>query len=349
MNKPINTALLSYGMSGYVFHGPLLTAHSGFEIRSVYQRTRKPSSHPFTTVYNIRDILSSPEIELVIVNTPNEYHSEHARMALEAGKHVVVEKPFTVTTSEAKSLIRLSEETGRVLTVFQNRRWDGDFLTVQKIVGDGLVGRIVEFECHYDRYRNIVDESSWKEVRSKGTGVIYNLGSHMIDQVLTLFGLPQYVDARVGIQRTGAKVDDYYDIRLEYPDMNVIVKSSYLVREPGPRYMVHGTNGSFVKYGLDPQEDDLKSGKIPGAGGWGSEEEKWWGKLNTQISGEHIIRNVETLPGNYLAFYDNLYNVIRGNAQLEVTPVQAMQVIAVIEAALESSRLKRAVVLAPWL
>lgn len=343
MNKPVKTALLSYGMSGYVFHGPLLSAHPGFEIAAVFHRSHKPVAHRFPVVYDMKDILNDDSIELVIVNTPNEKHYEHAEMALNAGKHVIVEKPFTVTKSEAAKLIELAKQRGRLLTVFQNRRWDGDFLTVQDIVAKGLVGRIVEFECHYDRYRDVVDEASWKEVKSRGTGVIYNLGSHMIDQVLTLFGRPKFVDARVGIQRQGAVVDDYYDIRLEYDDMQAIVKSSYLVREPGPRYMLHGEKGSFVKYGLDPQEQDLKDGKTPGAAGWGKEPEQWWGKLNTDFEGQHIERKIETLPGNYLAFYDNVYAVLGGDAGLIVKPEQAMEVIEVIEAALESSRLKRAI------
>ena len=330
-------------MSGYVFHGPLLSAHPGFEIVSVYYRTNRALTHPFKPVYNLDDVLSDGAVELVIVNTPNEHHVEHATLALDAGKHVLVEKPFTVTKAEAESLIALAAKRNRIITVFQNRRWDGDFLTVKKVVESGELGRIVEFECHYDRFRNAVDQTSWKEAKAKGTGVIYNLGSHMIDQVLTLFGMPEYVDARVGIQRRDAVVDDYYDIRLEYQGMRAIVKSSYLVREPGPRYMVHGDRGSFLKYGLDPQEDDLKAGKIPGADGWGEENVEWWGQLHTERNGQVVRERVRTIPGNYLAFYDNLYAAIRKGGALAVKPEQSMRVIEVIEAASRSSSIRQAV------
>jgi scyllo-inositol 2-dehydrogenase (NADP+) len=342
-NNTIKTALLSYGMSGYVFHGPLLSAHPDFEIVSVYHRSKENIPHPFPVTHSPDDVFNNPEIEVVIVNTPNSSHFEYASRALKAGKHVVVEKPFTVTAAEAGDLIKIARHHNRVLTVFQNRRWDGDFLTVKKILDEKLLGKVVEFECHYDRFRNIVDTASWKEGGSPGTGVIYNLGSHMLDQVLTLFGKPMYVDARIGVQRPGAVVNDYYDIRLGYDGLTAIVKSSYLVREPGPRYMAHGTLGSFVKYGLDPQEEDLKAGKIPGSSGWGEEPQSEWGMLHTEIERTVVRKQVATLPGNYLGFYDNLAAAIRKGNELLVKPEEAMLVIQVIEAAISSSERKCAI------
>jgi scyllo-inositol 2-dehydrogenase (NADP+) len=344
MNHPtIKVALLSYGMSGYVFHGPLLSAHPDFEIAAVYHRSNKKSLHHFPVATSLESILDNTKIEVVIVNTPNETHFEYASRALEAGKHVVVEKPFTVTKAQAQELIDIARRNDKILTVFQNRRWDGDFLTVKKVIDEKQLGDIVEYECHYDRFRNIVDLSSWKEKKLAGTGVIYNLGSHMIDQVLTLFGRPIYVDARVGVQRPNGVVDDYYDIRLEYETMMAIVKSSYLVREPGPRYMAHGTLGSFVKYGIDPQEEDLKAGKVPGSAGWGTDPQSLWGKLHTEIDGKVVNKQIPTLPGNYLIFYNNLSTAIRNKASLLVKPEEAMLVIEVIEAAIASSRSKCAI------
>lgn len=337
---PVKTALLSYGMSGEVFHGPLLSQHSGFSVRSVLHR-KPPGSprHPFKVVSSAESVFSDREVELVIVNTPNDTHFHYARNAIEAGKHVVVEKPFTVTAAEADELINLARTKGTLLTVFQNRRWDGDFLTVRAVLDKKLVDKLVEFEAHYDRFRNEIDLSSWKETGGSGRGVLYNLGSHMIDQALTLFGSPRFVDARVGVQRPGGEVDDFYDVRMEYNGFFVILKSSYLVKDPGARYTIHGTRGSFLKYGLDPQEEDLKRGKTPGRSGWGTEPCEWWGKLTTDTE----QRQIETQPGNYMAFYDNLYHAIRKGTALAVTPESARDVIRIIEYCYESNRTRSAV------
>lgn len=344
MSRKINTALLSYGMSGEVFHGPLLEAHRGFYISVVMQRDpQKASKHTYAVVNTLDEILKDPSIELVIVNTPNESHYSYAKEVLTAGKHAIVEKPFTVTTKEADELIALAKKKDKVLSVFQNRRWDGDFLTVRKVVENKLVGQLVEFELHYDRFRNYIEANTWKEEAKPGTGILYNLGSHMLDQVVVLFGMPLYIDARVGAQRPQGKVDDFYDIRMEYKDFHVIVKSSYLVREQGPRYIVHGTEGSFIKYGIDPQEQALKDKKIPGGAGWGTEEKEWWGKLNTSREGLNYNGLIETIPGNYLSYYDTIYNAIREGKTLAVKPEEARDVVRLIEACIESSQSKRAV------
>src|SRR6478609_4944941 len=227
--SPISTALLSYGMSGKVFHAPLIAANPGFQLSTILQRSSDDAKLKYPHVHVVRsfeDVLKQNDIELVIINTPNETHFEFASRVLEAGKHVVVEKPFTVTSSEGEKLIELAKKKNKILTVFQNRRWDGDFLTVKKILAKNLLGKVVEFEMHYDRYRNYIEPNTWKEEAAPGTGILYNLGSHMIDQAIGLFGLPNYVDARTGIQRHGGKVDDYYDIRMEYNELLVIVKSS---------------------------------------------------------------------------------------------------------------------------
>jgi predicted dehydrogenase len=294
----IGVGLLSYGMSGEVFHGPLLEAHPYYEIRSVLHRSKSKSiTHRYPVVYNINEILDDEKIALVVVNTPSPLHYEHTVQALNANKHVVVEKPFTVTSREADELIALARKKNKILTVFQNRRWDGEFLTLKKVIELRLVGKIVELEAHYDRFRNLVDHTSWKEKGQAGTGVLYNLGSHMLDQILVLFGLPGYVDARIGVQRPGGVSDDFYDIRMAYSDFYVIVKSSYLVKEPGPRYMLHGVDGSFIKSGLDPQEEDLKNKKIPGSTGWGMEPKSLWGKLNTLVNGKEFNGPYESIPG----------------------------------------------------
>jgi scyllo-inositol 2-dehydrogenase (NADP+) len=347
MIKPVNTALLSYGMSGEVFHAPLLMAHPGFTLSSVVQRKGDSAHEHYPAIKVIRNVeaaMEDPSVELVIVNTPNETHFPFAMKALGAGKHVVVEKPFTVTVNEANELIDFAKSKNKILTAFQNRRWDGDYLTLKKVIHEKMVGKIVEFEAHYDRFRNYIESNTWKEEAGIGKGILYNLGSHMLDQALDLFGMPDEVDARIGIQRPGGKVDDFYDIRLQYNDFHVIIKSSYLVREQGPRYMLHGTDGSFItSSGVDPQEQALKEKKIPGSAGWGTHDREHWGKLNSTVNGLHVEGRIETIPGNYLAFYNNLYEVIREDKPLAVLPEQARDIIILIEAAYESNRQRRAI------
>jgi predicted dehydrogenase len=284
-NAPINVALAAYGMSGRVFHAPLITSHAGFKLKKVLERSGTQHSrerYPFVeAVKDFNNILDDGSIELIVVNTPEHTHYELGREALLAGKHVVIEKAFTTTSAEAQALIDLAKDKGKVLSVFQNSRWHGDFLTVRKIIDNNLVGQLVEFEAHYDRYRNFIQPNTWKEEPKPGAGVLYNLGSHMIDQALVLFGWPQSLLADVRIQRPGGKVDDNFEVVLHYEDIKVTLKSSYLVREPGPRYTIHGTEGSFVKYGTDPQEALLKSGRSPLEESYGSEPEELPTPANT--------------------------------------------------------------------
>ena len=344
--NPIKTALLSYGMSGEVFHAPLLSGDPNFSLTTVLQRTSDKAKLRYpnvTIVRHVDDIFKDDSIELVVINTPNETHFAYATQALEAGKHIIVEKPFTVTVEEADKLISLAARKKRILTVFQNRRWDGDFMTVKKVLDNNWVGKIAEFELHYDRYRNYIEANTWKEEEGPGTGILYNLGSHMLDQVLMLFGMPNEVDARVGTQRPNGKVEDFYDIRMQYDSFYTIVKSSYLVREATPRYILHGTEGSFVKYGIDPQEQALKEGGRPGSPGWGSEGKEFWGKLNCTIGGLHYEGLVETLAGNYSEFYTNVYSAIRNNTPLSVKPEESRDVIKLIEACYESHQLRKAI------
>lgn len=337
---PIKTGIASYGMSGLVFHAPLLHVNPGFDIVKIVERSYKGSKERYPYVHVVRsfdELLEDDGIELIIVNTPDATHFEYCKMALEAGKHAIVEKPFTMTTEEASELINLSKKQGKLLSVFQNRRWDGDFLTVKKVVQDKLLGRLVSFESHFDRYRNFIQPNTWKEEHNAGAEIVYNLGAHMIDQAYDLFGMPNCVSANIGIQRTGGKADDFYNIILRYDDVYVNLKASYLVREEGPRYIVHGTEGSFLKWGLDLQEADLKAGKYPDEPGWGAETRKLWGKLNTEINDLHFAGRIETIPGNYNAYYSNIHDAIRNADELIVKPEQSLEVMRIIEAAIESN------------
>jgi predicted dehydrogenase len=346
MERPVQTAMASFGMSGRVFHGPLLKVSSRFRVTTVLERTGNQSAGLFPEAGIVRDfgsLLGDPEVELVIVNTPDPLHYDMAKLALQAGKHVVVEKPFTLRSSEADELINLAARSGLLLTVYQNRRWDGDFLTVKEVVKSGILGRIIEFESHFDRFRPEINFSSWKEQGDEYAGVLYGLGSHMADQALQLFGIPEAVTSHLRIARPGGKVLDYYDIRLHYSSFSALLKCSYLVREQGPRYTVHGTKGSFLKWGIDPQEELLNSGSMPTGESWGIEKENDWGILHISAGTEHLRGRVVTLPGNYPAFYENLYGAIRHGLPLAVHPSEARDVIRLLEICLESNRKKQTI------
>ena len=346
MNRKIRTGIASFGMSGKVFHAPLLFNHKGFELKTIVERSKNEASKLYPTVSVIRDfdtLLQDDEIELVIINTPDDSHFELAMKAIEAGKNVVVEKPFTQTLEQAYELIEAAKQQNVMLSVFQNRRWDADFLTIQQVIKSNLVGRLVEFESHFDRFRNFIQPNTWKEKADTGTGALYNLGSHLIDQAVVLFGMPDAVNAEIRVLRPGGEVDDCFDIRLSYNFIKVTLKASYLVREAGPKYLLHGINGSFLKWGLDPQEDALKAGFIPGVPGWGSEPEAAWGVLNSEVDGVHVKGKIETIPGNYLAYYDNIYDHLTEGKPLAVKAEQAADTIKIIRAVYQSNELNKTI------
>ena len=351
MNRRIITGIASFGMSGKVFHAPLIANHKGFHLRSIVERSKNKASELYPDVEIVRsfdELLQDGNIELVIVNTPDYTHYEMALAAIQAGKHVVVEKPFTQTVEQAYALIEAAKQKNVMLSVFQNRRWDGDFLTVQQVIKNNLLGKLVEFESHFDRFRNFIQLGTWKEKAESGTGMVYNLGSHLIDQAVILFGMPDAVNAEIRIMRPGGEVDDCFDIRLSYNDVKVTLKASILVRETGPKYFLHGINGSFVKSGLDVQEDALKIGKIPGTQGWGTEPIENWGVLNTNVGDLHFKGKIETVPGNYPAYYDNIYDHLIEGKPLEVTPEQAAGTIKIILAVFKSSELKKTIQMADF-
>lgn len=346
MSNPIRVGVIGYGMAAQVMHLPFITTLKEYRLVSVLERHHRHSQEKYPYVKVVSDIdelVSDPEIDLVVVTSPNETHFPFTQKALLAGKHVVLEKPFTSTSEEARSLIDLSKKTGRVLSVFHNRRYVADFLTMKKILNEKLLGDIVEYEGHFDRYRPELRQSPWKEDTRPASGILYDLGSHLIDQAFYLFGFPETVTADIRIQRPNSAIDDYFDLRLDYGFMKVILKSCMLVREPGPRYMIHGMKGSFLKYEEDPQEAILKTGVLPNTPDWGKEPEENWGLLHTEIDGKIVRERYPSIPGNFGYYYQNLYKTLAHGAPLLEKPEHGFNTIRMIELAMQSSREKRTV------
>jgi scyllo-inositol 2-dehydrogenase (NADP+) len=346
--KPVTTALLSFGMSGRLFHAPFLDAHPGFILYGVWERSAKKAADHYSTIRSfdtLDDLLRDETIELVIVNTPNDTHAEYAARALRAGKHVVVEKPFTSTVAEAIMLEALAEGTRRSLCVYQNRRWDSDFLTIKKIIGCGKLGRLAEAEFHFDRFSPLLSAKKHKELPGPGTGVLHDLGAHLIDAALVLFGPPHAVFADLRTLRENSLVNDYMDLLLYYPELRVRLKSSYFVKEPLPAFILHGSAGSFIKHRADPQEGALQAGRSPLEGNWGKEAPGREGWLTLDRGGETHREAVPTEKGNYLHFYQQLFDALRNGAPLPVSAAEGTAVMRIIDAALESHQQQKTITL----
>ncbi len=346
MATPVNAALCSFGMSGVLFHAPFLHVNPGFNLYAVWERTKNLSQQKYPNVKifrSLEEMLADEQVELVVVNTPSYTHYEFTKKALLAGKHVLVEKPFTSTVAEGKELIELAAKQKKLLTVYQNRRYDSDYKTVKKILSEDWLGKIVEAEIHYDRYRVELSHKQHKEEPVPGAGVLYDLGSHLIDQALQLFGMPQALFADITSVRPHSKVDDYFELIFYYPGCRVRVKSNIIVRHPIPGYVLHGMKGSFIKPKTDVQEAMLLAGKEPGGMDWGIEPESERGLLHTEKDGKIILEQVPSQRGNYGEFYDGVYKSIRENAAPPVDPNDSLQVISIIQAAFKSSAEKRVI------
>ena len=337
MTKSINTALAGFGMSGEFFMAPFIAANPGFNLTTILERHSERSKQFYPSVKIVKsfsEILNDSEINLVIIATPNSTHYDFGRQALLAGKNVIIEKPFTLTSNEAQELISIAQEKKLILSPFQNRRWDGDFLTVKKIIDSNVLGELVEFRSHFDRFRNYIKPNSWKEEPDPGSGLLYDIGPHLIDQVLQLFGNPNSVYADLRTTRKDSKIIDNFELILYYDRLKVILNSGYLYHQSLVRFALFGTEGSYIKNGLDPQEDTLKlSGYTPGPN-WGKEPKKMWGTLSTYNSGKTNLQKYKTLPGSYQNYFQNIQEAILHQNQLIVTPTQAQQTTKIIEQSL---------------
>ncbi len=347
MNK-IRTALLSFGMSGRVFHAPFIQLHQGFELVGAWERHTKKiqSYYPETKSFDtLEEVLQNSEIDIIIVNTPTYTHFEYAKKALLAGKHIVVEKAFTTTLAEAKELQEIAIKQNKKIGVFQNRRWDSDFKTCKKILEQGFLGELVEAEIHFDRYNPIVGPKKHKEEPGPGGGILKDLGPHVIDQALCLFGIPKALNADIRITRPDSKVDDWLDITFYYPTLSVRLKAGYIVREIPASFIFHGQKGSFLKSRADIQEAQLLKDVKPNRTDWGTEPETEQGILHYEKDGNFIREKIKSEQGNYYDYYDGVYNAIMNDIEMPVSDNDGIQVMYLIEKAIESMGQKKRVII----
>lgn len=335
----IQVGLLGFGLAGSVFHAPLIRACEGLQLAAIGSRSFEGKRVPEgVRCANVDAVMGDPDIELVVVATPNDSHAALARQALAAGKHVVIDKPFVLRAADAEALIALARTQNRCLSVFHNRRWDADFLTAQQVIADGNLGAISYAEFHFDRHRPQL-KPRWREQPGEGAGVLYDLGPHLIDQACCLFGLPRAVTADVLAQRPGAQVDDYFHLLLDYGSARVVLHASSLMPAHGPRIALYGEAASFRHFGLDSQEDDLKAGLRPGMEAWGQMRD-----ARAELLGhDGEVTVIDTLRGRYQEYYAGIVRALRKGAEPPVTAEEALGVSRVLDAAIRSAAERRTV------
>ena len=338
MTDTLNVALVGFGFVGKVFHAPLIAATPGLHLHTVVS-SRPDDVHAdladVRVVPSLDAVLNDAAVDLVVIATPNQLHAPQAHAALQAGKHVVVDKPFTVSVDEAQAVIDHATRADRILSIFHNRRYDSDFVTLRDLIAAGALGEVTQFESHFDRFRP-EPRSRWREQPGPGAGLWFDLGSHLIDQALQLFGAPLGITADIAVQRDGGVTDDYFHVLLRYARTRVILHASTLMAAHDLRFSVHGTAGSFVKQGMDSQEDALKDGRTPGDAGWGADAHP--GTLTT-VTGEDTstTRTVPGIPGDYRHFYAAVRGAILGTGANPVPGAEALAVMELLAAGIESS------------
>jgi scyllo-inositol 2-dehydrogenase (NADP+) len=336
----IEVGLVGFGLAGRAFHAPVIRAVPGLHLAAILQRSGTEAAEKYPDVRIVRsmdELLAIREIRLVVIATPNATHYPFARQCLEAGRDVLVDKPFATTLEEAKSLVEIAEKTGRLLTVYQNRRYDGDFQAIRQLVDAGTLGHIVRFETTYDRFRPQLKPGAWRETTQPGSGILFDIAPHLIDHALMLFGLPEAVTADVRTEREQALADDAFDITLHYSKgLRAVLRSSILAAAPRPRFVLLGTRGSFVKQAFDPQEMNLRRGYIPEDKPWGAEPEENWGVLTIPVGESFEHRRIRSASCDYRDYYANVRDAILGRANLAVTPEYALDVMRMLELARSS-------------
>lgn len=339
--NPIKTGICSYGMSGKLFHAPFIANHPGFDLTAIVERHKDESSRRYPDARRYRsfeDLIADKDIRLIVVNTPVQTHFDYVKAALLAGKDVVVEKPFTVTAAEARELDKLAHDKNLFLSVYQNRRYDGDYRQVKKVVTENLLGDLKEVEIRFDRYRPGFGGKQHKEGALPGAGILHDLGAHMIDQALLLFGWPQAVFADVRTLRGNeVQANDYFEVLLYYPSLRVRLKSTVIARQSYPAYVLHGMLGSFLQERSDLQEEELLKETEPSIESWCPAPDKPDGFLHTEKDGQVIKEATSSVPGNYMGYYDDVYHALLGKSPNPVPAAEAVRSMTIIDAAFESA------------
>ena len=338
----LNVGLVGFGFAGKVFHAPVIRAVEGLRLSAIVQRHGPPDpKYADVEFVHSLDELLKRKIDLVVVATPNTSHHSIAKQSLLAGRHVVVDKPFAPTLAEAQDLVETAKRQKRIVTVYQDRRYTGDFATVQQVVGEGTLGHVVLFESHFDRYRPEQKPNAWREEPLPGSGVWFDIGPHLFDQALLLFGTPEAIGADIRIERDGGRIDDAFDVTLYYRHARAVLRASMLRPPVGPTWIVNGTKGSFVKYGMDPQEAALKEGRTPDEAGWDTDPPELHGRLITS----NATHTVPTLRSSFARYYENVRDAMLGTAELAVSPEWSLDVMRGLVLAAESSRTRTVL---PW-
>ncbi len=338
----LNVGFVGFGFAGKVFHAPVIRAVEGLRLSAIVQRHGDPDPK-YRDVEFVRSVdeLLTREIDLVVVATTNTSHHPIAKQALLGGRHVVVDKPFTTTMAEAEDLVQVAKAQRRIVTVYQDRRYTGDFETVQRVVQEGGLGRVVSYESHFDRFRPEQKPKAWREEPLPGSGVWFDIGPHLFDQALLLFGVPEAIEADIRIERDGGRIDDAFDVTLHYPAVRAVLRASMLRQPVGPTWIVNGTRGSFVKYGMDPQEAALKDGRTPREPDWDTDPPTLYGRLVTS----NATRTVPTLRSSFARYYENVRDAMLGTAELAVSPEWSLDVMRGLVLAAQSSQTRR---VTPW-
>lgn len=340
MEPVIKTGICSYGMSGKLFHAPFIHNHPGYELTGIVERHNNDSRerYPDSKLYrSVDELIADDSIELIIVNTPTHLHYENAKAALMAGKNIVVEKPFAVEVKEAEEITQLAKERNLFISIYQNRRYDGDYHAVKNVIEKNLLGGLKEVEIRYDRYRPMPSGKAHKEGDLPGAGIIYDLSPHIVDQALQLFGWPQALFADIWKMRDQVTANDYFEILLYYPNIRVRLRVSCIARETVPSYMLHGMKGSFLQQRSDLQEIQLNAGAVPSLESWCPAPSQPDGLLHTEINGEEVRKEVTSTPGNYMGYYDDVYKALTGKEPNPVPAEDGIKTIRIIEAAFQSS------------
>ena len=344
----VRVGLIGFGLAGQAFHAPMIRGVEGMELACVLERHTNNAQQRYPEVRvarTLEEMLSDKTINLCVVATPNDSHYSYTKACLEAGRDVVVDKPFTPTMREAEELLELAAERGRLITVYQDRRWDGAFMTVRKLVAAGAVGEVAEYEARFDRFRLDAKPGAWREQADfPAAGVLWDLGPHLLDGAMVLFGEPETISATAMRQRPTSTVDDAFDVFMQYPNVRASLRARIIAYAPSHHLLVHGTEGSFVKYGMDPQEEILRGPNCPDGldwgADWGLEPEERWGVLSRV---KEAPLKVKTERGDYRGFYANVRDAIEKKAELDVPPDQALRTMRSLLLAHKSSREGRTV------